>query len=104
MVWPRADLINSGFALPLVPQVEFAALWKRIVGSLKPGGRISFQLYGDRDDWVGDPTVSFFTQRQIETMLTGFEIEHLHEEEDDSTTPRGTLKHWHVFHIVARSI
>ena len=24
------------------------------------------------------------------------------EEEDDSVTPRGTPKHWHIFHIVAR--
>jgi SAM-dependent methyltransferase len=103
-IWPRADLINSGFALPLVPQIEFDALWERIVGSLKPGGRISCQLYGDRDSWMGDPTVSFFTRAQIEAMLAGLKCEYFREEEDDSTTPRGTLKHWHVFHIVARCI
>ena len=32
----------------------------------------------------------------------GFEVEHLREEEDDSITPRGRPKHWHIFHIVAR--
>lgn len=100
--WPEVDLVNSGFALPLVPQVKFDALWGRIVGSLKPGGRISCQFYGDRDDWVGDPTISFFTRHQIEAMLAGLEAEHFREEEDDSTTPRGTPKHWHIFHIVAR--
>src|SRR5690606_11525420 len=29
-------------------------------------------------------------------------IEHLEEEEDDGTTPRGTPKHWHIWHLVVR--
>ena len=29
-------------------------------------------------------------------------VEHFREEEDDSVTPRGTPKHWHIYHIVAR--
>jgi hypothetical protein len=100
--WPDADLVNSGFALPLVPQAEFAALWQRIVGSLKSGGRFSGQLYGDRDGWVGDPTNSFFTRDQVERLLDQLEVEHFHEEEVESKTRRGKTKRWHVFHIVAR--
>ena len=34
-------------------------------------------------------------------MLADLTVEHLREEEDDSITPRGTQKHWHIFHIVA---
>jgi hypothetical protein len=29
-------------------------------------------------------------------------VEFLREEEDDTVTPRGKAKHWHIFHIVAR--
>ena len=29
-------------------------------------------------------------------------LEMLDEEEDESPTPRGKTKHWHLFHIVAR--
>ena len=102
--WPAADLVNSGFALPLVPQAKFAALWQRIVESLKWGGRFSDQLYGDRDSWVGDPTNSFFTRGEAERLLDRLEIEHFHEEEVESRTRRGKTKHWHVFHIVARKL
>lgn len=100
--WPNADLVNSGFALPLVPQAKFAALWQRIVESLKPGGRFSGQLYGDRDGWVGDPTNSFFTRDQVQRLLDRLEVEHFQEEEVESRTRRGKTKQWHVFHIVAR--
>jgi hypothetical protein len=35
-------------------------------------------------------------------LLAGWTIELFDEEEDDSTTPRGTPKHWHIWHIVAQ--
>lgn len=100
--WPTVDLVNSSFALPLCPQAEFPGFWARIIASLRGGGRFSGHLYGDNDDWAGDPTNSHFTRAEVEEMLTPFEVEYFEEEEDDSTTPRGTAKHWHVFHIVAR--
>jgi tellurite methyltransferase len=96
------DLVNSSFALPLVPGPDFPDLWDGILNALKPGGRVSCQLYGDRDSWVGDPSITFFTRGGIEALLNTLDIEMLEEEEDDSTTPRGTPKHWHIFHIVAR--
>lgn len=99
--WPRCDLVNSSFALPLMAPDDFADVWQRITKSLAPGGRIACQLYGPRDTWVGRSGMSFHDRAAIEAMLDGFEIEMLREEEDDSTTPRGEAKHWHVFHIVA---
>ena len=100
--WPACDLVNSSFALPLCPPAAFPALWQRIVASLQPGGRFAGQLYGDRDSWVGDPTITFHARAEIDRLLAGLEVEHLREEEDDSVTPRGRSKHWHIFHIVAR--
>ena len=100
--WPAAELVNSSFALPLCPPRAFPALWSRIVGSLGPGGRFAGQLYGDRDEWFGDPSITFHSAREVDVLLRGFEVEYLREEEDDSVTPRGRPKHWHIFHIVAR--
>ena len=100
--WPRVDLVNSSFALPLCPPQAFPGLWSRIVDSLPPGGRFAGQLYGDRDEWFGDPSITFHGAREVDALLDGFAVEHLREEEDDSLTPRGQRKHWHIFHIVAR--
>lgn len=100
--WGKTHLVNSSFALPLCPPDTFPGLWQRIKDSLHPGGRVSCQLYGDRDGWAGDPTITFLTRSDLDALLADLTIEHFREEEDDSTTPRGTPKHWHIFHVVAR--
>lgn len=100
--WPAADLVNSSFALPLCPRTRFSSLWRRIRDSLRPGGRFSGQLFGERDSWMGDPGMIHLTRQGAELLLTGLEVEMFREEEEDAVTPRGSLKHWHVFHIVAR--
>jgi len=101
-VWPMVDLVNSSFALPLCPPDRFPALWSRIVASLKPGGRFSGQLYGDRDSWVGRPGITHLARAAVEDLLRVLEVELFEEEESEGVTPRGTPKHWHIFHIVAR--
>ncbi len=100
--WPKADLVNSSFALPLCPPETFPGLWRRITGSLRRGGRFCGQLYGERDDWAGDPTITFFTRAEVDSLLAPLEVEYFWEEEDDTVTPRGKAKHWHIFHIVVR--
>jgi SAM-dependent methyltransferase len=100
--WPETDLVNASFALPLCPPDAFPRLWRRIVASLRPGGRFAGQLYGDRDSWVGRPGMSFFTRAEAEALLAPLTIEMFREEESDGVTPRGAAKHWHIFHIVAR--
>ena len=100
--WPACDLVNASFALPLCPPEAFGGLWRRIVASLRPGGRFAGQLYGNRDSWVGRPGMTFFTRAEAEALLAPLEVELFREEEDDGVTPRGSAKHWHIFHIVAR--
>ena len=100
--WPECDLVNSSFALPLCPAVEFPALWQRIVASLRPGGRFAGQLYGDRDEWAGRPGMNHHSRDAVLRLLDGLEPELFEEEESDAITPRGTPKHWHIFNIVAR--
>lgn len=100
--WPEADLVNASFALPLVPPEAFGATWARIVASLRPAGRLACQLFGDRDSWAERPHLTIHTEDQARARLAGLDIEMFEVEEDDSTTPRGEPKHWHLFHIVAR--
>jgi SAM-dependent methyltransferase len=100
--WPECDLVNASFALPLCPPEHFPALWARIRARLIPGGRFAGQLYGERDGWAGREGMTFHRREEVEALLRGLEVEHLAEEESDAVTPRGTPKHWHIYHVVAR--
>ena len=102
MTLPPCDLINAAFSLPLCPADAFPAVWQKVRNALKEGGRFSGQLYGDRDSWAGRDGMTFHTTREVDALLDDFEVEYREEEEEDSVTPRGTPKHWHIFHIVAK--
>lgn len=99
--WPAVDLVNSSYSLPFVPAEDFGALWGRIAGSLRPGGRFCGQLFGDRDTWASEG-VTCFTRAEVDALFSGLSIEMLDEEEQDSQDALGNAKHWHVFHVVAR--
>lgn len=102
MTLPSCELVNAGFSLPLCPPDSFPDVWKKIVDALTTGGRFSGQLYGDRDSWVDRPGMTCHSRDQVLELLQPFDIEMLEEEEDDSVTPRGVEKHWHIYHVVAR--
>jgi tellurite methyltransferase len=95
-------LVNSSFAMPLCESQAFHELWARIREELPPGGRFSGQWYGPRDSWVGRPGITFLSRENALSLLEGLDLEMFEEEEADGVTPRGTAKHWHIFHIVAR--
>jgi SAM-dependent methyltransferase len=95
-------LVNSNFAMPLCEPAAFHALWERIREGLPADGRFSGQWYGPRDSWVGRPGMTFVSRDEALALLAGFDTELFEEEEDEGVTPRGTSKHWHIFHIVAR--
>src|SRR5262245_54364013 len=95
------SLVNSSFALPLCKPAAFRILWERICEALPIGGRFSGQWYGPRDSWVGRPGITFLARDEALALLAGFDLE-MFEEEADVVIPRGSPKHWHIFHIVAR--
>jgi tellurite methyltransferase len=100
--WPAVDLVNASFALPLCPPVRFPSLWAQVVASLRPGGRFAGQLFGERDEWLGEPGITHHRRAEVERLLDGLAVELLEEEETDTATPYGKPKHWHLFHIVAQ--
>jgi membrane dipeptidase len=101
--WPACDLVNASFALPFSPPESFAAVWRRIAESLRPGGRFCGQLFGDHDDWAGSGVV-VHTRAELDELLAPFEVERLDEFDDEGTTVVGTRKHWHLYHVVARKM
>ncbi len=100
--WPEVDLVNASFALPLCPPERFAEVWAKIERSLAPGGRFAGQLFGERDEWRGEPGITHLARTEVERLLLPFAVELFEEEETDSATPYGKPKHWHLFHIVAK--
>jgi SAM-dependent methyltransferase len=100
--WPAADLVNAGYALPFCPPEQFDAVWARLVASVRRGGRFSGQLFGDRDEWAGDGSLTFLTRDEALGRLEPFELERFDEEDEDGKTALGDPKHWHVFHVIAR--
>ncbi|AFZ17161.1 class I SAM-dependent methyltransferase [Allocoleopsis franciscana] len=103
MILPEAvDLINASFSLPFCPPEYFPNLWKKIVLSLRSGGRFCGQLFGDRDSWAIYTSMNHHTRQQLDLLLQPFEVEMLEEEDHPGKTALGEDKHWHLFQIVAR--
>jgi tellurite methyltransferase len=104
--WGAVDLVNASFALPLCPPDTFPALWEKIGTSLVAGGRFAGQLYGPHDDWAKrtneNRALTIVDATAARGLLAAYTIELFEEEESDAVTPRGTAKHWHIFHVVAR--
>jgi SAM-dependent methyltransferase len=99
---PRAYLIHAGFSLPFCPPPDFPALWAHIRRALVPGGIFAGQLFGTRDSWADDPSMTFHTRQDVQALLTGLQILRLHESERDGQAFSGP-KHWHTFDILARN-
>lgn len=99
---PPSDLIYSGFALPFASPAVFKNLWAHLVETLKPGGLLAVNLFGAADEWAHrDKPFTFFTRSQIDTLLKGFEVFYLLEEEGEKPAFEGT-KYWHTFDVIAR--
>jgi tellurite methyltransferase len=98
---PHCDLLNASYTLPFCAAPEFEAMWRKLVASVRSGGRLAGQLFGDRDDWARCGDRCHFTRSQVERLYADFVWESFREEEHDESDSSG-VKHWHVFHIVAR--
>lgn len=99
---PTCDLVNASFSLPFCAPEHFGALWRTIVGAVRPGGRFAGQLFGDRHSWAALPDRSHQTRSEVERMFEEFELEMFQEEERDSASSSGEMLHWHLFHVVGR--
>lgn len=103
--FPRGayDLLNAQYALPFIRPDVFDRVFAAILASLKPGGVLTGQFFGDRDDWVGTPNMTFQTLDEAKCLLSPLTVLSFREEDDpNSQTLNGTSKHWHLYHFIAR--
>lgn len=98
----NVDLINASFCLPFCLPEHFPGLWQKIVVALRVGGRFSGQLFGDRDSWATNTSMTHHSRTEVERMLQGFAIEQFEEEDHPGKTALGQEKHWHLFNLVIR--
>lgn len=96
------DIASAMFSLPFADPKHFDDVFRKAVGSLKKGGIFCGQLFGDRDGWSANNTMTFHTKEQAEALLQDLEMISFQEIEKDSKTATGESKHWHVFHVIAR--
>jgi SAM-dependent methyltransferase len=99
---PRADLVNASLSLPFLPPEAFGPTWIRLRTAVRLGGRLSVMLFGDRDEFASDPTMTCRSPRAVLADLVGFEIERWHDREEDGKTALGEPHHYHVIEVVAR--
>ena len=99
---PACDLVNASFSLFACTPGRFPDVWRKIVSVLRPGGRFAGHLLGPRDSWAVRPETSFVTRAELDGLLASLQLERLEEEEDDSVTPQGEAKHWHIWHVNVR--
>ena len=98
--FPAVDLVLSCATLPFVRRDEFPALWRRILDSLRLGGILAVDLFGDRDDWASTDG-TFLSRDEVEQLLRGTDVLELVEEEREGRSFSGP-KHWHTYRVLAR--
>lgn len=96
------DLVKANFALPFCGPRHFPAFRSRIVAAIRPGGRVAGQFFGDRDSRAAFPDRTHHSRDAVLTLLCGFAIELMREEERDDPPDVRSPKHWQLFHMVAR--
>ena len=99
---PTADLVFASFSLPYCRPQVFPRLWSDIREAIRPGGRFGGELFGDRDTWASsEEDMTFFDIASARALFDGMELESFVEEENDDEG-WDEMKHWHVFHAIAR--
>jgi SAM-dependent methyltransferase len=97
------DLVNAQYALPFVRPDQYDRVFAAMLASIRPGGIVTGQFFGDRDDWVGTENMTHHSQAEARHHLSGLTVLEFTEEDDPgSQTLSGQPKHWHLFHFIAR--
>ena len=98
---PPTDLVYAGYSLPYQPPEQFHRLWTLVRSSLRPGGWLAANLFGERDSWAGAAGMTFFSGTAARRLFAGLEVVRWTEVDEDGPAFSGP-KHWHVFDVIAR--
>jgi trans-aconitate methyltransferase len=98
---PEADLIYAGYALPFTRPAQFESMWATVLRSLRPGGWLAVNMFGDRDSWSDNLEHTFLTEMDARALFAGLDVERFDVQDEDGVAFSGP-KHWHVFSVIAR--
>ena len=96
------DLVASLYTLPFLKKNDISTVMQKIQESLRAEGIFVGQFFGTHDDW--SDRCATHSKKEIENLLESMQIIKLEEEENDRRTVAGDMKHWHVFHVIAKKI
>jgi len=99
----KNNLVVANFSLPFCNQDNFKIVWNKIENSLLKNGYFAGNFFGIRDEWrETKKEMTFFTKEEVMELLKHFEIIEFKEIEKDGVTGLGNMKHWHIFHVIAK--
>jgi len=99
------DLINASYSMPFCRPQDFPQCWKTITDQLAIGGRFSGQFFGEKDEWAINPDLTIHShEKMLRLFEDQFVIEYLQIEDGLIPCANGQMKHWHVYHVVAKKI
>ena len=98
---PPADLVWASYSLFFCDPARFPHVWGRIRAAIRPGGRFTGEILGDRDTWASITGHTAMTRADAEALFDGWTVERFEEEENDGEACSGP-KHWHLFHVIAQ--
>lgn len=99
------DLVNASLSLPFCPTKAFPTCWKNIIDHLAINGRFAGHFFGEKDEWASKGSLSTFSYEEVLLLFKNdFEIEYFRIEEGSDKTAEGSIKYWHIFHVVAKKV
>lgn len=97
--WEMVDLINCSFVLPFCEKEYFDTLMQNIVTHVKPGGRFAGNFFGPRHGWNH---LNLVSKEKALSYFSNFEIEYIHEVEEDKISALGEEIYFHNIDVVGR--
>lgn len=108
--YPKSSLVNADASLFFCPKSEFSEVWQKIYSSLPIGGIFCGSFLGPNDTMASNefnreaywPDILVFTEQELKSTLSNFEILKFTEHNVSGHTPRGVPHDWHIFSVVAK--
>ena len=99
----KTKLIVANYSLLFCNKDKFEDLWDDIKLSIQKDGYFIGNFFGINDSWhMSKAEMKFLSKEQVIDLFSDFEILLFREVEEDGKTGLGRMKHWHVFHVIAR--
>jgi SAM-dependent methyltransferase len=97
--WEMVDLINCSYVLPFCEKDYFDTLMQNIITHVKPGGRFAGNFFGPRHGWNH---LNLVSKEKALSYFSNFNIEYIHEVEEDKISALDEEIFFHNIDLVAR--